>query len=94
MLRRLGGCGGFARSLLLLLRRRRRAAAALLVALGCCQILFSTGCNTTLQLETPDALLVADRREAQCVREAVERVISLYELWGKSHEADVWRKKL
>jgi MFS family permease len=32
------------------------AAAALLVALGCCQILFSTGCNTTLQLETPDAL--------------------------------------
>jgi hypothetical protein len=32
------------------------AAAALLVALGCCQILFSTGCNTTLQLETPAAL--------------------------------------
>jgi MFS family permease len=32
------------------------AAAILLVALGCCQILFSTGCNTTLQLETPDAL--------------------------------------
>ena len=31
-------------------------AAVLLVALGCCQILFSTGCNTTLQLETPDAL--------------------------------------
>jgi MFS family permease len=31
-------------------------AAALLVALGCFQILFSTGCNTTLQLETPDAL--------------------------------------
>jgi MFS family permease len=31
-------------------------AAALLVALGCCQILFSTGCNTTLQLDTPDAL--------------------------------------
>jgi MFS family permease len=30
--------------------------AALLVALGCVQILFSTGCNTTLQLETPDAL--------------------------------------
>ena len=24
--------------------------------LGCCQILFSTGCNTTLQLDTPDAL--------------------------------------
>jgi MFS family permease len=32
------------------------AAAALLVALGCCQIVFSTGCNTTLQLDTPDAL--------------------------------------
>ena len=32
------------------------AAAVLLVALGCCQILFSTGCNTTLQLESPDAL--------------------------------------
>ncbi len=30
--------------------------AALLVVLGCCQILFSTGCNTTLQLATPDAL--------------------------------------
>jgi MFS family permease len=32
------------------------AAAVLLVALGCCQILFSTGCNTTIQLDTPDAL--------------------------------------
>ncbi len=32
------------------------ATAALLVLLGCCQILFSTGCNTTLQLDTPDAL--------------------------------------
>ena len=32
------------------------AAAVLLVALGCFQIVFSTGCNTTLQLETPDAL--------------------------------------
>jgi len=31
-------------------------AALLLVALGCCQIVFSTGCNTTLQLDTPDAL--------------------------------------
>ena len=31
-------------------------AAALLVLLGGCQILFSTGCNTTLQLGTPDAL--------------------------------------
>ena len=33
-----------------------RTTAALLVVLGCCQILFSTGCNTTLQLDTPDAL--------------------------------------
>ncbi|HTY79680.1 MAG TPA: MFS transporter, partial [Candidatus Bathyarchaeia archaeon] len=32
------------------------AAAALLVVLGCCQILFSTGCNSMLQLETPNAL--------------------------------------
>ena len=32
------------------------ATAALLAALGCCQIVFSTGCNTTLQLATPDAL--------------------------------------
>jgi hypothetical protein len=32
------------------------AAALLLVALGASQILFSTGCNTTLQLTTPDAL--------------------------------------
>ena len=31
-------------------------AAVLLVGLGCCQILFSTGCDTTLQLSTPDAL--------------------------------------
>jgi MFS family permease len=31
-------------------------AAALLAALGCCQIVFTTGCNTTLQLSTPDAL--------------------------------------
>ena len=31
-------------------------AAVLLVALGGCQIVFSTGCNTTLQLDTPDAL--------------------------------------
>jgi MFS family permease len=30
--------------------------AALLVGLGCCQILFSTGCNTTLQLVAPDPL--------------------------------------
>jgi len=32
------------------------ATAVLLLGLGCCQILFSTGCNTTLQLDTPDAL--------------------------------------
>ena len=32
------------------------ATSALLVVLGCFQIVFSTGCNTTLQLETPDAL--------------------------------------
>jgi MFS family permease len=32
------------------------ATAALLAALGCCQIVFTTGCNTTLQLATPDAL--------------------------------------
>ncbi len=32
------------------------ATAVLLVLLGCCQILFSIGCNTTLQLDTPDAL--------------------------------------
>ena len=30
--------------------------AALLAGLGCCQILFSTGCNTLLQLTTPNAL--------------------------------------
>ncbi|MGH7332471.1 MAG: MFS transporter [Candidatus Rokuibacteriota bacterium] len=32
------------------------ATALLLAALGCWQILFSTGCNTTLQLITPDRL--------------------------------------
>jgi MFS family permease len=32
------------------------AAAAVLAVLGACQIFFSTGCNTTLQLATPDAL--------------------------------------
>jgi MFS family permease len=31
-------------------------AAAVLAVLGCCQIIFTTGCNTTLQLSTPDAL--------------------------------------
>ena len=32
------------------------STAILLVGLGCFQILFSTGCNTTLQLTTPDPL--------------------------------------
>jgi MFS family permease len=32
------------------------AAAALLAVLGACQIVFTTGCNTTLQLSTPDGL--------------------------------------
>jgi MFS family permease len=32
------------------------AAAAVLAVLGGCQIFFTTGCNTTLQLSTPDAL--------------------------------------
>jgi MFS family permease len=32
------------------------AAAVVLAVLGCCQIVFTTGCNTTLQLSTPDAL--------------------------------------
>jgi MFS family permease len=32
------------------------AAAAVLAVLGCCQIVFTTGANTTLQLSTPDAL--------------------------------------
>jgi MFS family permease len=32
------------------------ATAVLLAALGCCQIVFTTGCNTTLQLATPDSL--------------------------------------
>ncbi len=31
-------------------------AAVALAILGCCQIFFTTGCNTTLQLITPDAL--------------------------------------
>jgi hypothetical protein len=31
-------------------------AAAVLAALGCCQIVFTTGCNTTLQLATPNEL--------------------------------------
>jgi MFS family permease len=31
-------------------------AAGVLAVLGCCQIVFTTGCNTTLQLSTPDAL--------------------------------------
>ncbi len=32
------------------------AAAAVLALLGCCQILFTTGCNTTLQLIAPNEL--------------------------------------
>jgi MFS family permease len=32
------------------------ATAVLLAVLGCCQIFFSTGCNTMLQLTTPDAM--------------------------------------
>ena len=47
-------------------------AAVLLVALGCVQILFSTGCNTTLQLETPDALR--------------GRVMGLYALANAGHD--------
>jgi MFS family permease len=35
---------------------RFAAAAAVLAVLGACQIFFTTGCNTTLQLATPDAL--------------------------------------
>jgi MFS family permease len=31
-------------------------AAAVLALLGCCQILFTTGCNTTLQLTAPNEL--------------------------------------
>jgi predicted MFS family arabinose efflux permease len=31
-------------------------AAAVLALLGCCQILFTTGCNTTLQLMAPNEL--------------------------------------
>jgi MFS family permease len=31
-------------------------AAAVLAVLGCCQIVFTTGCNTTLQLSSPDRL--------------------------------------
>ena len=32
------------------------AAAALLAVVGCCQIVFTTSCNTTLQLTAPDQL--------------------------------------
>jgi hypothetical protein len=31
-------------------------ALVVLSVLGCCQIVFSTGCNTTIQLATPAAL--------------------------------------
>ncbi len=37
-------------------RRQLRGALAVLAVLGACQIFFTTGCNTTLQLSTPDAL--------------------------------------
>lgn len=46
-------CAGL---VLLSLVGRFGAAAALLAALGGCQIVFTTGANTTLQLATPDAL--------------------------------------
>jgi len=40
----------------LALVRHFGAAAAVLAVLGCCQIVFTTGCNTTLQLSSPDRL--------------------------------------
>jgi MFS family permease len=46
-------CGGVA---LLSMAGHFGAAALVLAVLGCCQIVFTTGCNTTLQLSTPDAL--------------------------------------
>jgi MFS family permease len=46
-------CAGL---MLLALATHFAATAVLLAALGCCQIVFSTGCNTVLQLTTPDAL--------------------------------------
>jgi MFS family permease len=46
-------CGG---TIMLALVGHFGAAAVLLAGLGCCQIVFTTGCNTTLQLATPDAL--------------------------------------
>jgi MFS family permease len=46
-------CAGL---IVLALVGRFAAAAAVLAVLGACQIFFSTGCNTTLQLATPDAL--------------------------------------
>ena len=46
-------CAGL---IVLALVGRFAAAAAVLAVLGACQIFFTTGCNTTLQLSTPDAL--------------------------------------
>jgi MFS family permease len=46
-------CGGI---VLLALVSHFAAAAVVLAVLGCCQLLFTTGANTTLQLSTPDAL--------------------------------------
>jgi MFS family permease len=46
-------CAGL---IVLALVGRFEAAALVLAVLGACQIFFTTGCNTTLQLATPDAL--------------------------------------
>ena len=46
-------CGGVA---VLSMAAHFPAAALVLAVLGCCQIVFTTGCNTMLQLSTPDAL--------------------------------------
>lgn len=52
-----GSAGALCAGLTLLgLVGRFGGAAALLAALGCCQILFTTSCNTTLQLTAPDRL--------------------------------------
>ena len=42
--------------IVLALARHFAVAAVVLAVLGCLQIVFSTGCNTALQLTTPDAL--------------------------------------
>jgi MFS family permease len=46
-------CSGL---IVLALIGRFAAVAVVLAVLGACQIFFTTGCNTTLQLATPDAL--------------------------------------